>query len=761
MTGLGQRGSAVPSSAIRTDQPSKAGSISSRVPPFLRRLAFGLRGRLLLAFIVISLFVVAAAVAGLYAVRQIGQTLDRITTQSLPVALEARELSRKSEKMVAAGGAVANAADAQQVDAISSEAVSEVVDALTIHEQLTAAELDPNALFQIAGVLTDFSQNIELLRSARLAAIAADGSKVRVINSTLAAYQQFEAIWRPRFDDLRSKVLGLQRTMTSPESSTEQRRRALDQFEQAMVDLLSLDAIRREAGVAFELIMRAGSASTGGDLDALQTQAQRSIRSIDGLVSNIDPDISLKLLEALRDLRAAVIGDRSIFTAVGKEITAKNDIGDLIEQNTALATRLTGTVDALVAASRREMNEAEIKARQVQTLGRQVLFAVTGLSLGSSLLIVWLYVGRNIVARLVRLGGAMIEIAGGGRATTVPTAGFDEIAAMGRAVEVFRRNAIELDNLLAERAQAADRLERQVEERTGELRNARDAAETALRKLQAAQANLVQAQKMAALGQLTAGIAHEIKNPLNFVNNFASLSTELLDELKEAMTPALASVGGDKREAIDETIETLTGNLEKIEEHGKRADNIVKSMLEHSRGVSGERREVDLNGVIEEALNLAYHGARAQDVAFNVTLEREFDRGLAPIELAPQEMTRVFLNLFGNGFYATTKRQREGAAPEFRPTLKVATRDLGHAVEVRVGDNGTGIPLEIRDKLFQPFATTKPTGEGTGLGLSIAWDIVTQQHGGTLEVDSRVGEFTEFTIRLPRAYGATIAEAAA
>jgi two-component system NtrC family sensor kinase len=205
----------------------------------------------------------------------------------------------------------------------------------------------------------------------------------------------------------------------------------------------------------------------------------------------------------------------------------------------------------------------------------------------------------------------------------------------------------------------------------------------------------------------------------------------------------------------------LTSNLEKIGEHGRRADGIVKSMLEHSRGVSGERRVVDLNALIEEALNLAYHGARAQDVAFNITLERKFDRGLVPIELAPQEMTRVFLNLLGNGFYATTKCQREGAAPEFRPTLKVATCDLGYEVEVRVRDNGTGIPPEIRDKLFQPFVTTKPTGEGTGLGLSIAWDIVTQQHGGTIEVDSRVGEFTEFTIRLPRAYGATIAEAAA
>src|SRR5262249_21158159 len=158
----------------------------------------------------------------------------------------------------------------------------------------------------------------------------------------------------------------------------------------------------------------------------------------------------------------------------------------------------------------------------------------------------------------------------------------------------------------------------------------------------------------------------------------------------------------------------------------------------------------DLNALIEEALNLAYHGARAQDVSFNITLERDFDRGLAPTELAPQEMTRVFLNLFGNGFYATAKRQRDGAGPSFRPTLKVATRDRGEGSEVRVHDNGTGIAPEIRDKLFQPFTTTKPTGEGTGLGLSISWDIVPQQHGGTIEVDSRLGEFTDFIIRLPR-----------
>jgi signal transduction histidine kinase len=300
-----------------------------------------------------------------------------------------------------------------------------------------------------------------------------------------------------------------------------------------------------------------------------------------------------------------------------------------------------------------------------------------------------------------------------------------------------------------------------------EIRAARDAAEeasrtidAAYRELKAAQANLIQAEKMASLGQLTAGIAHEIKNPLNFVNNFAGVSVELLDELKETAAPAISTLDDDKRAEIGETIEMLTGNLEKIAEHGRRADNIVKSMLEHSRGSSGERRSVDLNGLIEEALNLAYHGARAQDQSFNVTLERDYAAAMVPIELVPQDITRVCLNLFSNGFYATAKRQQEGGDPNFKPTLKVTTRELGEAVEIRIQDDGTGIPPEIRDKLFQPFFTTKPTGEGTGLGLSISYDIVTQQHGGTIIVDSRVGEFAEFTIRLPRIYRATITEVA-
>ncbi|MBR0692689.1 PAS-domain containing protein [Bradyrhizobium lablabi] len=269
-----------------------------------------------------------------------------------------------------------------------------------------------------------------------------------------------------------------------------------------------------------------------------------------------------------------------------------------------------------------------------------------------------------------------------------------------------------------------------------------------LTRLKRAEEALVHAQKMAALGQLTAGIAHEIKNPLNFVNNFADLSVELLDELKGSTAQTIGPPDSNKRAEIVETIGMLTGNLKKIVEHGRRADGIVRSMLQHSRGSSDDWQATDLNALVEEALNLAYHGARAQDQSFSVAMERDFDRNLALVEVVPQELTRVLLNLIGNGLYATSKRSREGDG-SYLPTLKITTRGFGESIEVRVRDNGIGIPPENREKLFQPFFTTKPTGEGTGLGLSISYEIVTQQHGGTITVDSEVGDFTEFTVRLP------------
>jgi signal transduction histidine kinase len=334
-------------------------------------------------------------------------------------------------------------------------------------------------------------------------------------------------------------------------------------------------------------------------------------------------------------------------------------------------------------------------------------------------------------------------------ASTGQPYGYERTRPDGRVIEI-RRNPVPDGGFVLIFSDITERKRSETE-----IRVARDTAEAAYRDLKAAQASLIQAEKMASLGQLTAGIAHEIKNPLNFVNNFAALSVDLLSELKETAAPGFAALSEQQRAEIDGVAAMLTSNLEKISEHGKRADGIVKAMLEHSRGSSGERRAVDLNALIDEALNLAYHGARAQDPSFNLTLERDFAESMAPIEVNPQDMTRVLLNLFSNGFYAVTRRVREGVNAGFVPTLKITTRTAGDAVEILVWDNGTGIPDQIMDKLFQPFFTTKPTGEGTGLGLSITYDIVTQQHGGSIAVTSRAGEYTEFTLRLPRRQQAT------
>jgi signal transduction histidine kinase len=279
------------------------------------------------------------------------------------------------------------------------------------------------------------------------------------------------------------------------------------------------------------------------------------------------------------------------------------------------------------------------------------------------------------------------------------------------------------------------------------IRLARDAAEKSLRKLQTAQDRLVQTQKLASLGQLTAGIAHEIKNPLNFVNNFAALSSELADELRDVLRPLAMS--GKVRDEVDELTGILKDNLGRVVQHGKRADSIVKNMLLHSREGSGEHRPVEINAIIDESLNLAYHGARAEKQGFTITLEREFDPAVGVADIYPQEVTRVFLNLISNGFYAATQRART-SGDGFEPKLKAVTRNLGDRVEVRIRDNGAGIPPEIQEKIFNPFFTTKPAGEGTGLGLSMSHDIVVKQHGGKIEVVTEPGSFTEFIITLPR-----------
>ena len=312
-------------------------------------------------------------------------------------------------------------------------------------------------------------------------------------------------------------------------------------------------------------------------------------------------------------------------------------------------------------------------------------------------------------------------------------------------VRPFTDKQIELVTTFADQAAIAIenvRLFESVEARTRELA-------ASLENLRTTQDRLVQTQKLASLGQLTAGIAHEIKNPLNFVNNFSGLSAEMIDELREALGDV--SLTETKHSEITELMDTLRGNLHKVVQHGKRADAIVKNMLLHSRESSGEHRPVDINALVEESLNLAWHGARAEKQGFEITLKHSFDPSAGEADVFPQDITRVLLNLISNGFYAATKRSAETNGGDYEPTLVAATKNRGDRVEIIIRDNGTGIPADVKERMFNPFFTTKPAGEGTGLGLSISHDIVVKQHGGSIEVETQPGEFTEIKIVLPRA----------
>ncbi len=500
------------------------------------------------------------------------------------------------------------------------------------------------------------------------------------------------------------------------------------------------------------VVRNANSASKHfGDLkywaiNSAVTQLARSQQAADLAKSGLDSD--LKAISAVDPaVVAAIGGEVYTMTDLARQAGVAYSSDDSAAGNALLAQAksrilvIEDQIDKIVdGLEQRAVARRDISTRQAELAVKLAIAGGIGalaLALGFTALTV-----HSITVPLKQLDRSIASITRGELNVAMPPSGVPEIAAMTRTLGMLRDSLIE-----------RDRLERERQRAEMETRAARDTAEAALNDLKAAQANLIQAEKMASLGQLTAGIAHEIKNPLNFVNNFASLSVGLLDELNQAAAPALASLDERRRREVDEASGMLTGNLQRIVEHGKRADNIVKSMLAHSRSGSGNLESVDLNALVDESLNLAYHGARAQDQNFNITLERAYRENIAPIALVPQDMTRVFLNLFGNAFYAANKRRRETNDGDFRPTLTVTTRDVGKAVEVRVRDNGSGIPTEIRDKLFQPFFSTKPTGEGTGLGLSISYEIVTKQHRGTIEVSSIVGEFTEFTVWLPRGLG--------
>ncbi len=402
----------------------------------------------------------------------------------------------------------------------------------------------------------------------------------------------------------------------------------------------------------------------------------------------------------------------------------------------ALPRTLQGPVRSAAGAALVEDYAAQFY-RHMEKKGLPLFYAVIAATL--FILFVFPYVFRNsLLNPLDRLLAGVQQVEAGQTDTVVAVEVHDEIGAL---TEHFNGMAYSIRQAEQQLKAYAETLEDQVEERTAELKRS-------LENLKTTQAQLIQAEKMASLGQLTAGIAHEIKNPLNFVNNFAVLSVELTDDLARQIEAHKHRLPTEVTDDLQEMLDDLRLNAEKIHHHGHRADSIVQSMMQHASGGEGQRRATDVNALVEEYVNLAFHGKRANVPDFNVTIERDYDEAVGEVEMAPQEIGRVFINLLNNAFDAVHERALSHNG-QYAPTVTVSTRQGQGQVEICVADNGSGIAEEIQEKIFEPFFTTKPTGQGTGLGLSLSYDIVTQGHGGTLTVESDEGEGAAFVVKLP------------
>lgn len=438
---------------------------------------------------------------------------------------------------------------------------------------------------------------------------------------------------------------------------------------------------------------------------------------------------------------------QSVFDVVAQEISLLNDQQELIQLNRDIGVELVSGVEGLVGGARgRAQEAAQTSTRAIQT-GRSLLLVVNVLSIVGALMIAWLFVGRILLQRLKSLSDRMREMAEGDLEASVQVSGRDEIAEMAAALEVFRRHALEVQRLNL------------VEALADELSDKNDQLEVVLVDLQKAQDQIVMSEKLAALGELTAGVAHEIRNPLNFVKNFAEASEELLEELQEETELIVEAeelnLSDAQKALVQELNDDLTDNLKRIQSHSARANGIVEGMLRMGRG-SGEVQSTDINNLLDEHTRLAYHSARGQDQEFILDIKMELDSRATPIEVVPQDLGRVFLNMVSNACHATNEKRNKvdngdmspSPIEEYMPTLWLKTQVEEELLIITIRDNGSGIPDEITDKIFNPFFTTKPTDQGTGLGLSLSNDIV-REHGGTIKVTSKLGQFTEMTIELP------------
>ena len=468
--------------------------------------------------------------------------------------------------------------------------------------------------------------------------------------------------------------------------------------------------------------------------ESVSGSIDRNLSALEGFPMH--PEV-IPMLTRLRELG---MGENNGFDLHQRHLEITHHQQDIITLNQGAALALVEEVNTLVNTARSSAEEATQASDQAMRTGLILLFVISIVSIIGALLIAWLFIGRFLLRRLEMLSDRMLIMAGGNLETKVEMSGRDEVAEMAAALEVFRLNSLEAQRLNL------------VEQLAEELQGKNEELEHVLNDLERAQDQIVMREKLAALGELTAGVAHEIRNPLNFVKNFSESSEELLEELEEILVDVGDDISEEDRGYIQEISGDLVSNLERIRTHGDRANRIVNDMLMMGRD-TGEQRSTDINSLLDEHTRLAYHSARALDPNFQLDIKQDLDPNMGEVEVVPRDLGRVFLNLVGNACDATDEKRRRletelRDGETYMPTLSVSTLRNDEQIEIRIKDNGSGMPPDVVEKIFNPFFTTKSTDKGTGLGLAISSDIV-RQHGGTIKVDSKPDEYTEMTIELP------------
>lgn len=712
----------------------------------LLALRFRISTQLFAAFGVAVALTVAASLIGWFSFQRVDSAQAKVNEGSVPELEAAFGVAEFSGALTAAAPRLTTAANEQEVEAVWEEI--EAANTIIQSHLVTIAGADPLHADRIRGYSDGLQNYIETIRDNMRRAFELNAQSDDLLEEMTQLRAELEQTLIPAVDDQLFFIFT--------------GRSELDDFtapypihfsEEQFGNYRYLSALQADTNIALQQL---SSVFSIFDQDLVEAQEERFESSMAGikrsLASMDNPELEASLTPLYTRLEQLGLGLDGVFVVLRSRLQLNQEQGVLLGLSRGQSASLVAEVDSLVTVSVLSAEEATLASEQAISTGGSLLIAISVISVGSALLISWLFVGRVLLRRINTLSARMRRMAGGQLEEEVEVTGHDELAEMAAALEVFRHNSLEALrlNLVEELNSELEGKNTELETVLTELEGKNSELEVVLADLQTAQDQIVMREKLAALGEVTAGVAHEIRNPLNFVKNFSELSEELLAEMREAIEE-----GGDNPDTglISDISSDITENLERIRHHGERANRIVNDMLLMGRG-SRNWQPIDLNTLLVEHAMLAYHSARATDTEFQLTVEQDLDDSIGQVEAIPQDLGRTFLNIVGNACQATDEKRRrlteEGVSFDgFMPTVWLSTRDQGEDVQIKIRDNGPGIPDDIVEKIFNPFFTTKPTNQGTGLGLAITSDII-REHGGTIEVESRPGEYTEMIVVIPK-----------